>query len=66
MFANQRRGTAGLGSLTGVALVLVAWLISTGVMIKVYQEGGTSTGWLAPDSNCELVCQVPAVKLKKT
>lgn len=65
MFANQRRGTAGLGSISGVALVMVAWLISTGVMVKVYRDGGVSGASLPNNSNCELVCQVPVVKLKK-
>lgn len=62
MFANQRRGTAGLGSIGGVAAVLVAWLITTGVMVKTYSEGGSLPSM--PDgSTCKLVCQ-PGVKVK--
>jgi hypothetical protein len=62
MFANQRRGTAGLGSITAVALVAVAWLIGTGVMIKTYREGPASL--MPADGTCEVVCQ-GAAKLKK-
>ncbi len=54
MFANQRRGTAGLGSLAGVAAVLVAWLIGTGVMLKTYREGGASL--LPANGTCQVVC----------
>ncbi len=56
MFANQRRGTVGLGSIGAVAAVLAAWLISTGVLIKTYRDGGLSQ--LPDGSTCELVCQV--------
>jgi hypothetical protein len=54
MFANQRRGTAGLGSIGAVALVLVGWLVATGVFVKVYQEGGTPSFIESP--NCQVVC----------
>ncbi|MDP1822406.1 MAG: hypothetical protein Q8L48_04165 [Archangium sp.] len=55
MFANQRRGTVGLGSIGAVAAIMVAWLIGTGVLIKTYREGGASR--LPANSTCELVCQ---------
>lgn len=54
MFANQRRGTVGLGSIGMVAAVMVAWLIGTGVLIKSYQDGGASR--LPASSTCQLVC----------
>jgi hypothetical protein len=62
MFQNQRRGTAGLGSIGGVALVMVAWLISTGVLVKAYREGPV---YRAPvGTSCELVCQAtPALQV---
>jgi hypothetical protein len=62
MFANQRRGTAGLGSITGVALVALLWLISATVMLKTYREGGAVA---APSGACELVCRVHPTELKK-
>lgn len=55
MFANQRRGTVGMGSIGAVAAVMVAWLIGTGVLIKSYREGGASR--LPPNTTCEVVCQ---------
>lgn len=55
MFANQRRGSAGLGSIGAVAAVMVLWLISTGVLVKSYREGGLSR--LPEGSTCQMVCQ---------
>lgn len=55
MFANQRRGTVGLGSITAVAAIMAAWIIGTGVMVKSYREGGTSH--LPAGSTCQVVCQ---------
>ena len=60
MFANQRRGSAGLGSIGAVAAVMVAWLISTGVLVKVYREGAFSK--IPAGSTCELVCQASPLK----
>ena len=57
MFTNQRRGTAGLGSIGAVAAVMVAWLISTGVLVKAYREGATSR--MPAGTTCELVCGSP-------
>lgn len=57
MFANQRRGSAGLGSIGAVAVVMVAWLISTGVLVKAYREGAASR--IPSGSTCELVCGSP-------
>lgn len=55
MFQNQRRGMAGLGSIGGVALVMVATLISTGVLVKAYREGPSPR---APaGTSCQVVCQ---------
>ena len=53
MFANQRRGSTGMGSLVAVAVVLVAWLAGTGLLVKVYQQGGSES---LPD-RCEVVCR---------
>ena len=60
MFANQRRGTAGLGSIAAVAAVLVGWLIGAGVMLKSYREGGASV--LPANGTCQVVC--PGVHVK--
>ncbi len=60
MFANQRRGTAGLGSIAGVAAVLVAWLIGTGVMLETYRQGGASL--LPANGTCQVVCPGKHVK----
>ena len=55
MFQNQRRGMAGLGSIGGVAMVMVAWLLSTGVMVKAWREGAISR---APaGTSCQVVCE---------
>lgn len=64
MFANQRRGSAGLGSITGVALVALLWLIGATLMLKTYREGGASALRQLP-SSCEVVCQAPMTDLKK-
>ena len=60
MFANQRRGTACLGSIAGVAAVLVAWLIGTGVMLETYRQGGASS--LPANGTCQVVCPGKHVK----
>ena len=62
MFEYERRKTAGLGSIGGVALVLVLWLIGIGTLLKVYQAGGSSQ--LPPDGTCELGCQQGSTKAK--
>lgn len=54
MFANQRRGSAGLGSIGAVALVLAGWLITTGFLVKVYRDGGLSQ--LPEGGTCQVVC----------
>lgn len=64
MFANQRRGTAGLGSITGVALVALIWLLGATVMLKTYREGGSTASQQAP-SSCQVVCQAAVTDLKK-
>ena len=58
MFANQRRGSAGLGSIAAVAAVIVVWLLSTGVMVRSWQEGGH---FKDPGTTCQLVCQTAQV-----
>jgi|GEM_PF-3914111 hypothetical protein len=55
MFANQRRGSAGLGSIGAVALVMVGWLVSTGLLVKVYRDGGASSG-MTQGGTCQIVC----------
>jgi len=62
MFANQRRGSAGLGSITGVGLVMLLWIIGASVMLKTYREGGSR---LTLPSSCEVICQVPSADVKK-
>jgi hypothetical protein len=52
MFSNQRRGTVGLGGLAAVALVLLGFLASAGLLAKTYREGG-----LDPHPACEVVCR---------
>jgi len=42
-----------MGSLVAVALVLAGWLVGTGLLVKVYQEGGTEL----PQDGCEVVCR---------
>ena len=64
MFANQRRGTAGLGSITGVALVALIWLLGASVMLKTYREGGSPSPQQVP-SSCQVVCQAGVTDLKK-
>jgi hypothetical protein len=53
MFANQRRGSTGTESIVAVALVLLAWLAGTGLLVKTYSEGGTG----ADQDRCEVVCR---------
>lgn len=60
MFASQRDPAAGRGALWGVALLMVAWVVTTGVMWKAYRDGSAS----APESRCELVCR-PTVPTPK-
>ncbi|MFZ5443758.1 MAG: hypothetical protein ACOZQL_27380 [Myxococcota bacterium] len=60
MFTNQRRGTAGLGSITAVALVLAGWLVSTGIFMKVYRDGGLSK--MPEGGTCQVVCQSAKAK----
>lgn len=62
MFANQRRGSAGLGAIVGVGLVLLGWLASTGLLVKVYSDGGLTRGG-AP---CEVVCRSPETSAGNT
>jgi hypothetical protein len=60
MFANQRRGSAGLGSIGAVAAVIAIWLLSTGVMVRSWHEGGHLKG-----ATCQVVCQTStAIKAK--
>lgn len=54
MFAMQRRDN-GFVTLGAVALVLVAWLVGAGVMLKTYRDGAASR--LPSDSTCHVVCQ---------
>lgn len=60
MFTNQRRGTAGLGSIGAVALVLAGWLLTTGFLVKVYREGGASR--LPEGGTCQVVCTSAKVR----
>jgi hypothetical protein len=53
MFANQR-GTAGFGSIVGVALVMALSLFGTIMLLKVYREGGASQ--LPDNGTCQVVC----------
>jgi hypothetical protein len=54
MFSNQR-GSAGFGSIVGVALVMALSILGTGLMVKVYRDGGASQ---LRDANptCRVVC----------
>lgn len=54
MFASQRK-ESGFISIGAVGVVLVAWLIGAGVMLKTYREGGASR--FPADSTCQVVCQ---------
>jgi hypothetical protein len=53
MFKNQR-GTAGLGSIVGVAVVMALSILGTGLMVKVYRDGGASQ--LPGNGTCQVVC----------
>ncbi len=53
MFSNQRRGSTGMGSLVAVALVLLGWIAGTGLLVKVYQDGGSEEA----QDRCEVVCR---------
>jgi hypothetical protein len=53
MFANQRSSRDGLWPLLAVAMVLSGWLISAGLMLKSYRDGGA----LELRNQCELVCR---------
>jgi hypothetical protein len=53
MFANQRRGSAGLGAIVAVGIVVASWLVGTGLLVKAYRDGGTDS----LRSQCELVCR---------
>lgn len=54
MFATQR-SESGFTSIGAVGVILVAWLIGAGVMLKTYREGGASR--FPADSTCQVVCQ---------
>jgi len=54
MFANQRRGAVGLGSIGAVAAIILASVVSTGVMMKSYREGASST--LPAGTTCQVIC----------
>lgn len=56
MFTNQR-GSAGLGSIIGVAALVALYLASAGVLWKAYREGGTSV-----TSGCQVACSQPILK----
>lgn len=60
MFANQR-GTTGLGSILGVALVMALSLFGTAMMVKVYRDGGASQ---LPENSCTVVCPPGASKAR--
>lgn len=45
-----------------MALVMTMWLMTTGVLVKVYRDGGVSQ--IPADSTCEVGCQKPLVKVK--
>jgi hypothetical protein len=53
MFANQRRGSAGMESIVAVALVLLGWIAATGLLLKTYREGGVDS----LQDRCEVVCR---------
>ena len=57
MFTNQR-GSAGLGSIIGVAALIALYLASAGLLWKSYREGGTRE-----NSGCQVACR-PAAILK--
>ncbi len=54
MFANQRRGSAGLGSIAAVALVMATWFVGTGVLVQVYRHGGVTL--MPSGGTCQVVC----------
>lgn len=54
MFAIQR-SESGFISIGAVGVVLIAWLIGAGVMLKTYKEGGASR--FPANSTCQVVCQ---------
>lgn len=60
MFANQR-GTTGLGSIMGVAVVMALSLFGTAMMVKVYRDGGASQ---LPSNTCTVVCPQGAAKVR--
>lgn len=53
MFANQRRRSAGLGAIFAVGLVALGYLAGTGLLLKVYRDGGPAS----LESQCEMVCR---------
>ncbi|MFT3714269.1 MAG: hypothetical protein QM817_41935 [Archangium sp.] len=61
MFANQR-GSAGIGSIMGVALVMALSLFGTIMLVKVYREGGASQ--LPENGRCQVVCAQGVVKAR--
>lgn len=63
MFANQRRGTAGLGSIAAVGFIAIAWLFGTGLMMDTYRTGAASSAQPAAGT-CAVVCPVAPVKGK--
>ena len=54
MFANQKRGVVGLGSIVAVAAIMVGSIVGTGVMVKSYREGGASS--LPAGTSCQVIC----------
>jgi hypothetical protein len=60
MFSNQRRGSAGLGGIVGVALVVLGFLGSTGLLVKTYRDGGVNR----TPAGCEVVCRQAAGTVK--
>ena len=53
MFSSHRRGSAGLGAIVAVGVVLGGWLAGTALMVKAYRDGGAAD----VDRQCEVVCR---------
>lgn len=61
MFKNQR-GSIGVGSIVGVALVMAMAIFGTSMMVKVYRDGGDSQRFSG--SSCQVVCDGNSVKVR--
>lgn len=57
MFTTNQRGTAGLGTIIGIAALIALYFAGAGLLWKTYREGGNATG-----TDCQLVCHQPVMK----